>query len=47
MREQLAILVNTGKAKEAIRVNMTQDQVKRLKKKVLKGTTNGRDLRPL
>ena len=29
-REQLAILVSTGKSKEAIGVNLTHDQVKRL-----------------
>ena len=29
-REQLAILVSTGKCKEAIGVNLTHDQVKRL-----------------
>ena len=30
VREQLAILVSTGKCKEAIGVNLTHDQVKRL-----------------
>jgi len=30
LREQLAILVSTGKCKEAIGVNVTHDQVKRL-----------------
>jgi len=30
LREQLAILVSTGKCKEAIDVNLTHDQVKRL-----------------
>jgi len=30
LREQLAILVSTGKCKEAIGVNLTHDQVKRL-----------------
>ena len=32
-REQLAILVSTGKCKEAIGVNLTHDQVKRLDEK--------------
>ena len=32
-REQLAIVVSTGKCKEAIGVNLTQDQVKRLEDK--------------
>ena len=31
--EQLAILVSTGKCKEAIGVNLTHDQVKRLNDK--------------
>ena len=31
--EQLAILVSTGKCKEAIGVNLTHDQVKRLEDK--------------
>ena len=30
LREQLAILVSTGKCKEAIGVNLTHEQVKRL-----------------
>ena len=30
MREQLAVLVSTGKAKEAIGVNLTHEDVKRL-----------------
>ena len=30
LREQLAILVSTGKCKEAIGVNLTQEQVRRL-----------------
>ena len=30
LREQLAILVSTGKCKEAISVNLTQEQVRRL-----------------
>ena len=30
LREQLAVLVSTGKAKEAIGVQLTQEQVKRL-----------------
>ena len=30
LREQLAVLVSTGKAKEAIRVQLTYEQVKRL-----------------
>ena len=33
LREQLAILVFTGKCKEAIGVNLTHDQVKRLDNK--------------
>jgi len=33
LREQLAILVNTGKCKEAIGVNLSQAQVKQLDKK--------------
>ena len=33
MREQLVILVSTGKAKEAMCVQLTQDQVKRLEEK--------------
>ena len=33
LREQLAILVSTGKCKEAIGVNFTQEQVKRLEDK--------------
>ena len=33
LREQLAILVSTGKCKETISVNMTHDQVKRLEDK--------------
>lgn len=33
LREQLAILVCTGKCKEAIGVNLTHDQVKRLENK--------------
>ena len=33
LREQLAILVSTGKCKEAIGVNLTQEQVRRLEDK--------------
>ena len=33
LHEQLAILVSTGKCKEAISVNLTHDQVKRLEDK--------------
>jgi len=33
LREQLAILVSTGKCKEAIGVNLTHDHVKRLNDK--------------
>ena len=33
LREQLAILVSTGKCKEAIGVNLTQEQVRRLEAK--------------
>ena len=33
LRQQLAILVSTGKCKEAIGVNLTHDQVKRLEDK--------------
>ena len=33
LREQLAILVSTGRCKEATGVNLTQDQVKRLENK--------------
>ena len=33
LREQLAILVSTGKCKEAIGVNLTQEQVRRLDEK--------------
>jgi len=33
LREQLAILVSTGKCKEAIGVNLTHNQVKRLEEK--------------
>jgi len=33
LRKQLAVLVSTGKAKEAIRVQLTQEQVKRLSDK--------------
>lgn len=36
LRKQLAILVSTGRAKEAIRVAMTQEQVKRLEPKDVK-----------
>ena len=36
LREQLAILVSTGKCKEAIGVNLTQDQVKRLEDEVMR-----------
>ena len=34
LREQLAILVSTGKCKEAIGVNLTHEQVKRLDEKM-------------
>ena len=33
LREQLAILVSTGKCKEAIRMNLTHEQVRRLEEK--------------
>ena len=33
LREQLAILISTGKCKEAIGVNLTHEQVKRLEDK--------------
>ena len=33
LREQLAILVSTGKCKEAIGVNLTHEQVRRLEEK--------------
>ena len=33
LREQLAVMVSTGKAKEAIGVQLTQEQVKRLSDK--------------
>ena len=33
LREQLAIFVSTGKCKEAIRVNLTHEQVRRLEEK--------------
>ena len=33
LREQLAILVSTGKCKEAIGVNLTHEQVRRLEDK--------------
>ena len=33
LREQLAVLVSTGKAKEAIGVQLTHEQVKRLSEK--------------
>ena len=33
LREQLAVLVSTGKCKEAVGVNLTHDQVKRLEDK--------------
>ena len=33
LREQLAILVSTGKCKEAIGVNLTHEQVRRLDEK--------------
>jgi len=33
LREQLVILVSTGKCKEAIGVQLTQDQVKRMESK--------------
>ena len=35
LREQLAILVSTGKCKEAIGVNLTHEQVRRLDEKVV------------
>lgn len=38
-REQLAVLVATGKAKEIIEQDLTQDQVKRLLEKILRGTS--------
>jgi len=37
--EQLAVLVSTGKAKEAIRVELTHEQVKRLSDKEVKKYT--------
>ena len=41
LREQLAVLVSTGKAKEAIGVQLTYEQVKRLSTRMLKSTTRG------
>ena len=41
-REKLAILVSTSKAKEAIGVQLTHEQVKRLSKRTWRSTTNGR-----
>ena len=37
-REQLAVLVSTGKAKEAVGVQLTHDQVKRLSDKEVEKT---------
>jgi len=39
LREQLAVLVSTGKAKEAIGVELTHEQVKRLSDKEVKKYT--------
>jgi len=39
LREQLAVLVSTGKAKEAIGVQLTHEQVKRLSDKVVEKYT--------
>jgi len=39
LHEQLAVLVSTGKAKEAIRVQLTHEQVKRLSDKEVKKFT--------
>jgi len=39
LREQLAVLVSTGKAKEAIGVQLTHEQVKRLSDKVVEKFT--------
>jgi len=39
LRKQLAVLVSTGKAKEAIRVQLTHEQVKRLSDKEVKEFT--------
>ena len=41
LREQLAVLVSTGKAKEAIGVQLTQEQVKRLSDKDVQNTQKG------
>ena len=41
LREQLAILVSTSKCKEAIGVNLTHEQVRRLEDKDVRGTTKG------
>ena len=46
LREQLAILVSTGKCKEAIGVNLTHEQVRRLEDKdVTRHYKKVRDLR--
>ena len=46
LREQLAILVSTGKCKEAIGVNLTHDQVRRLEDKdVMRHYKKVRDVR--
>ena len=39
LREQLAVLVSTGKAKEAIGVQLTHEQVKRLSEKEVEKLT--------
>ena len=41
LREQLAVLVSTGKAKDAIGVQLTHEQVKRLSDKDVENTTIG------
>ena len=43
-REKLAVLVSTGKAKEAVGVQLTHDQVKRLSDKEVESSINARKL---
>ena len=40
LREQLAVLVSTGKAKDAVGVQLTHEQVKRLSDKMSRNTPN-------
>ena len=45
LREQLAILVSTSKCKEAIGVNLTHEQVRRLEDRCHEALQKVRDLR--